>query len=396
MKRQLFVAAALAASITLTAQDWQPVIAQLRDASAGRRIDALKKINDAGYQAGAEFAAPLVTDPEDAVQLVAIDTELTLFLSAWPRELKAGRGGRSRAQEAFDAGVLARAATAAPAVLIDNLVTATADRNPRVRFDAIHTLGVIGEAPLDANETRRLMEGLQHSDAVVRTATARVLGRLRATTAGDALVNALNDSSELVQEYATEALGRLAAERAVQALTNRVTYYRKGTMANAALLALARIAHPSSRDLLRSRLDDADPAARRAAVEGVGRLRDVASLEKVRAAARPDAPPEVRLAALYALDRLGEPQLGGIAQSIGQPALGDQAQDYLFEAGPSAAASIAALLAKSSVASQRARLAALLGYLGGASDAAALESAAKDADPAVARAAANALLRVRR
>lgn len=378
------------------AQDWPSVIAQLRDNNSGRKIDALRRLNEAGYGAAAEFVAPLVTDPDDAVQFAALDAELTFFLIEPVAERKGLGSTRSRAQEAFDAGPLVRAAGPAPAVLIDRLIAATADRHPRIRFDALHALGVIAEPPLNVDDTRRLLAGLQHSDPVIRTATARVLGRLRAVSAGDALVSALNDPSDLVQEYASEALGLLRNDRAVQALTDRVSYYGKGTMANAALLALARIAYPSSRDLFRARLSDPDVAARRAAVEGAGRLRDRESLERVRTLAQSDPSSEVRLAGLFALDRLGEPQLAGLTLSIGQPAIGAQARDYLIETGPAAASAVASAIGKAADPAARVDLIHVLGYIGGAADARVLEPLAKDPDPRVARAAANALARLRR
>lgn len=398
--KTVWVAACLAlASAGVLTQDWQGVIAQLRDGKSGRRIDAVRQLNEAGYAAAAEYVAPLVTDPDDNVQFAAIDAELTFFLVepiGERRTLSLTGSSRSRAQEAFDAGPLVRAAAAAPAVLIDQLITATADRNPRIRFDALHALGVIGEPPLTDDAARRLMVGLQQNDAVMRAATARVLGRLRAAAAGDALIASLNDSNDLVQQFATESLGLLRNDRAVQALTDRVNYYGKGDKANIALSALARIAYVSSRDLFRARLSDADPMARRAAVEGVGRLRDRASIELARAIAKSDPSSDVRLAGLFALDRLGEPQLAGIALSLGQPVLGAQARDYLLEAGPSAAPAIVEALAKATAPAARAELVHLLGYLGGAADIRALEPLVKDPDPRVARAATNAIARLRR
>jgi HEAT repeat protein len=388
------ITAALHAS-GMAAQDWPSVIAQLRDGSSGRRMDALRKLRDAAYVPAIEYVAPLVTDPDDTVQLEAIDTELTFFLLDPAAGHRSG-GSTSLAQAAFDAGPLARTASAAPAVLVDQLIAATADRNPRVRFDALHAVGVIAEAPLGNEETRRLIAGLQHGDPVVRTATARVLGRLRATAAGDALVDALNDASEMVQQYATEALGLVRNDRAVQALTDRVNYYRKGAQVDAALLALARIAHPSSRDLFRARLSDPEPAARRAAVEGLGRLRDTASLERVRALEKSDSSSDVRLAGLFALDRMGEPQLAGILLSLSQPVIGTQAREYLLEAGPAAAPAIKAALVKPADPATRVPLIQLLGYVGGAADAAAIDPLTRDADARTARAAANAVLRLRR
>lgn len=382
----------LLTGVSLLAQNWQPVIAQLRDPQKGRRLDAIKQLHAAGYVPSAEFIAPLVTDPDDDVQAAAIDATLTFFLI----EPIGERGNRSRAQEAFDAGPLARSATPAPDILIDQLITATADRNARIRFDAIHALGLIGEPVLGVEETRRLMAGLQHPDPVIRTATARVLGRLRAASAGDALVGSLNDPSELVQTYATEALGLVRNDRAVQALTDRLNYYGKGPMANAAALALARIGYASSRDLFRARLADADAAMRRAGVEGLGRLRDRASLERIRALAQTDPSSEVRLAGLFALDRLGEPQAAGLSIALTQQGLGFQSRDYLLEIGPGAAPAVLTAILQSKDPASRFWLVHLLGYVGGAAEASALEPLTRDADAHVARAAANAIARLRR
>lgn len=387
---------ALLLTTVAVAQDWQPVIAQLRESKSDRKIEALRKLNDGGYGAAADAVAPLITDADDAVQFAAIDAELTFFLTEPIAERRSAGQTRSRAQEAFEAGPLVRAAATASPLLIDHLITATADGNARVRFDALHALGVIAEAPLRVEDARRLAVGLQHRDPVMRTATARVLGRLRAADAGDALINALNDPSELVQEYAGEALGLVRNDRAIQALTDRLTYHGTGPMANVALQALARIAHLSSRDLLRARLADPDPSARRAAVEGIARLRDRASLERVRAMAKADPSSDVRLAGLFALDRLGEPQLDAICVSLGQAGIGAQARDYLLETGPLAAPAAAAVLVKTTDVGTRETLIRLLGFVGGAADARALQSLMTDADPRIARAATNAVARLRR
>lgn len=383
-------------AVTLFAQDWQATIAQLRDGDAGKRIAALRALNAANYLPAAQYAAPLVTDPDDGVQFAAIDAEITFFTN---EPVAPGSSG-SRALEAFNAGPLVRSAGREPDVLIDHLITATADRTARIRFDAIHALGVIAEpgSPMTANvETaRRLMTGLQQPDPVMRAATARVLGRLRVAAAGDALIAMLNDKNELVQQFAAEALGWIRHDRAVQSLTDRVAYFGKGDRANEALLALARIGHGSSRELFRARLTDADPVARRAAVEGLGRVRDRASLDQIRTMAKNDASNDVRLAALFALTALGESQLAGIALVVGRDGLGPQARDYLLELGPAAAPAVAAAMTTASDPRARAELTHLIGFIGGANDVPALETMTRDADPRAARAAADALARLRR
>jgi HEAT repeat protein len=397
----LFAAgAAVFLAATAAAQDWQATIAQLRDGNASKRVAALRALNAANYLPAAQYAAPLVTDPDDAVQFAAIDAEITFFTN---RPIDPGASG-SRALEAFNAGRLARSAMREPELLIDHLLAATADRSARVRFDAIHALGVIVE-PVSPSVTnpefiRRLLTGLQHADPVMRAATARVLGHIGATMAGDALVAVLNDKSDLVQRFAAESLGLLKHTRAVQALADRVAYFGKGDRVNEALLALARIGHGSSRDLFRARLADPDAAARRAAVEGLGRLRDRASLETIRTIAKNDASNEVRLAGLFALHQLGEPQAAGLALAFGTPGLGAQARDYLFEIGPAAAPAVAAAMTTAANPAARADLTNLIGFIGGAADRAALEAQletmTRDADSRAARAAADALARLRR
>jgi HEAT repeat protein len=376
------------------AQDWQAVIAQLRDANAGKRINALYQLNAANYQPAAQYVAPLVTDPDDNVQFAAIDAELTFFTN---RPIDPGASG-SRALEAFNAGPLVRSAAREPDILVDQLITATADRNARVRFDAIHAIGVIVEPGrgLTADAATRLMSGLQHADPVMRAATARVLGRVRATTAGDALIAVLNDKSDLVQQFAAESLGWLRHDRAVQALTDRVAYFGKGDRASEALLALARIGHGSSRTLFRTNLSNAEPAARRAAAEGVARTGDRASLEIVRGLATNDPSNEVRLAALFAMNALGESQTSGIALVAGRPDVGAQARQYLLEIGPAAAPAVAAAMTTASDPAARAELTELIGFIGSSADAPALEAMTRDADPRAARAAADALARIRR
>lgn len=396
MRRLLAIAAAVSLVVSVSGQDWQSMIAQLRDGNAAKRIAALRALNAANYVPAAQYAAPLITDPDDGVQFAAIDAAITFFTN---EPIEPGASG-SRALEAFNAGRLVRSAAREPDVLIDHLITATADRNARVRFDAIHALGVIGEPAspfvISAEAIRRISAGLEHADPIVRAATARVLGRLGATLAGDALIGVLNDKSDLVQQFAAESLGFLRHDRAVQALTDRVTYFAKGDRANEALLALAQIGHGSSRNLFRTRLTDPDATARRAAVEGLGRTGDRASIEQVRTLAKTDPSNDVRLAALFALNALGEPQAAGIALVVGQPGLGVQARDYLFEIGSAAAPAVAAAMTTAADPRARAELTHIIGFIGGAGNAAALEVMTRDADPRAARAAADALARLRR
>ncbi|MBW8869084.1 MAG: hypothetical protein JF610_17430 [Acidobacteria bacterium] len=95
------------ASLTTTAaQDWQALIAQLRDGSAAKRMAAVRQLNAANYLPAAQYIAPLLTDPDDNVQFSAIDAEISFFTN---EPIESGVSG-SRALEAFNAGPLVRSA----------------------------------------------------------------------------------------------------------------------------------------------------------------------------------------------------------------------------------------------------------------------------------------------
>ena len=378
---------------------WQDVIRNLRHPDAKVRLGAVEQLGNAGYTAAAEYVAPLVTDPEDRVQFAAIDAELTFFLVesiGARRVVNLSGGSRSRAQEAFDAGPLVRSAAHAPLVVIDQLISAMRDTNERIRFDAIHAAGVVAEAPLPPAQAKALLDGLDHYDPVIRTATARVLGRLRVTEAGDKLISGLNDSSPLVRRFSAEALGLIREARAVTSLTDLTGFYGRTDIGRTTLLALARIAHSSSRDLFRARLADSDAGVRRAAAEGLGRLHDRESLDALTAMMKSDPDTGARLAATFGVGLIGEPQSHLIAGALGSADTGAQARDYLLELGAAAVPGVQAALTVASDARYRADLVHVLGFIGGRDTEAAIEPYLKDKDERVSRAAANAMARVAR
>jgi HEAT repeat protein len=389
--------AAVPQSIAALPPRWQDVIRNLRHPDVKVRLAAVEELGNAGFTAAAEYVAPLITDPDDRVQFAAIDAELTFFLAepiGAGRALSLTGGANSRAQNAFEAGPLVRAAAHAPLVVLDNLATAMRDRNARIRFDAVHALGVIGEAPLPAAQAKALLDGLDHYDPVIRAVTARVLGRLRVTEAGDRLIASLNDSNPLVRRYAAEALGLLREVRAVQSLTDLSSYYGKTDLGGEALLAVARIAHPSSRDLFRQRLAGPDPAIRRAAAEGLARVHDRDSLGALKTLMASDKAPSVQLAATFAVGVIDEPQAHVIASALGSPDVGAQARDYLLELGAAALPGVQAALGVATDPRHRADLVHVLGLVGTRDSVSIIEPFLKDKDERVSRAAANAIARL--
>ncbi|MEO8070890.1 MAG: HEAT repeat domain-containing protein, partial [Acidobacteriota bacterium] len=391
------VAAAHPRVAAVAQSQWQDVLRNLRNPNAEARLSAVQKLGEAGYEPAAEPISALLIDPDDRVQMAALDAELSFFLTeriGGMRVLGIG-SSKSRAQEAFDRGPLVRVATPAPGVLIDRLITAMRDETPRIRFDAVHALGFIAEAPLPAVQARALAEELDHYDPLIRAATARVIGRLRAREGTDKLVIAMGDSSELVRYYAIESLGLVRDDRALPPLRDAVAR-GKGAASAAALLSLARIGSAYDRSLFRERLTDRNAGVRRAAAEGLGRLRDMESKETLERLLKADPSNDVRLAAAFGLQMLGETQSHVIASMMVLKAQSDQARDYLLGLGRDAAPGIEAVLKVATDAQHRADLLQTLGYVGSAEAVAVIEPFQKDKDERVRRAALNAVARLKR
>jgi len=390
------VACAVAAPAAQT--QWQDVMRNLRHPRADVRLQAVDTLGNAGYVGAIEPVAPLINDEDDRVQAAALEAELSFFLAE-----RVGGGGarvlslgssRSRAQQAFEAGPLIRTATPAPPMLIDALIAAMRDENARVRFDAVHVLGFVAERPLTAAQISGVIDGLDHYDPVIRMATARVIGRLGLREAGDKLTEALADSNATVRNLAAEAVGRLREERALFTLRDQLERGRGD--AEVLLLAIARIAAPQDLGLLRAHLSDRGASGRRAAVEGLGRLTDTESVATIEQALKNDRAADVRLAAAYALQRMGQTQSHVIASMLAVDDLREQASDYLFELGRAVVPGVRAALDVATDGRHRADLIQTLGYLGGAEELPVIEKFLVDRDQRIVRAATSAALRVRR
>jgi HEAT repeat protein len=273
----LFVAALVTGTVAQAQQlRYDDVIRNLRNPDPEARLLALRVLREAKHLEAIEPIAALVGDPLDGVQLAAIDTELSFYLvddvPARKRIaliLEVRNAGR--AETAFAQGPLAVWPRPVPGVLLTNLLAAVDDENQKVRTEALYTFGTIAPPAADAY-AHVLIKALDHYDPAIRAGAARVIGRLKIRTAGEALIKAVNDSQQPVRFAAMRALGDIAEPTAVRALTEQLDHYRKGEGAWSALDGLARIAHPSSLSAFTARLTDKDPQIRRAAVEGLARI----------------------------------------------------------------------------------------------------------------------------
>ncbi len=236
---------------------------------------------------------------------------------------------------------------------------------------------------------------LDHYDPIIRAATARVLSRLRAAEGADKLLQGLSDSNPVVRQFSIEALGILREPRAAAPLLDILAKGR-GDVPAIALLALARLGHAPARDEFRKRIFDRNPDMRRAAAEGLGRLNDQESMESLQGLLAADKTEEVRIAAAFAIDRLGEPQGSMLAAHMILRDAGPQARDYLLEIGRPALAGVRATLEVANDDRHRVDLVHLIGFIGTRDEIGWVESFLSDRDERVRRAAADAIARLKR
>jgi HEAT repeat protein len=375
------------------------VVRNLRNPDPKVRFSAIRLLRESKYPDSVGPIAALLTDPVDMVQLEAIAAELSLFLvEDIPAKKRVALlvevRNPAQAPKAFELGPLAVWPHPVPPELVRGLLQAVDDENPKVRLEAIYTLGTIARPPLADDAVPQLIAALDHYDPAIRTGAARVIGRLQVKAAGDALIRATNDSNSGVRYAAMRALGAIREDRAVQGLTEQFNFYGKGEGAWSALEALARIANPSSIPLFKARLADKDPFLRRAAAEGLARSGDTSEISALQIAAGSDASPMVRTAMAFALQKLGQNYIPRLVESMTSAKTAPQTAEYLLELGPSILPALLPHLQDPSPAI-RGNVAQVIGGLGGPAAEAALQPLTADRDPDVVEAATRALRQVK-
>jgi HEAT repeat protein len=198
-----------------------------------------------------------------------------------------------------------------------------------------------------------------------------------------------------VKAAAMAALGTMRYERGVQALTDLFQYYGKSDAADAALDALAHIAHPASVPLFAAQLAGRNAARRGLAIEGLARLGDTSKLAEIQAAVDGDRSDGVALAGAFASAVLANASIDRIAEAATRPKLRVQSMQYLIELAPgrSLAYSRHLLDPDSRI---RLNIVDALGLSGDTEALPILEPVMTDRDPQVARAAERSVARLRR
>ncbi len=366
----LYAALAFSAAITAQQYTFDEVASGLTHQDAATRLRAIQILADADYPEAAGPIAAVLADPDDRVQLSALEAERSLFTArVVPRRRKIGFVVEVRSVAGGDAaaaGQLALKPRAIPAPLLTGLAIALRDNDRRVRGEAINLAELLGPVACASDPAP-------------------------CADIGNALIENINSRESPRRRAAMQALGRLRHAPAVQALHDRFSYHQRGPDAMAALEGLAGIGHPTSASVFQDLLTHPDADMRRLAVEGLARAGNRDVLPMLQQMGQSERSNDVLVALHYANVKLSAGgdslhQLVALLRVAGQRPL---VLEYLLDLSPSVAPALAASLNDES-ADVRRLIADVLGFSRNRAVIPALEAAMKDNDADVAAAAQQA------
>lgn len=404
-------AAAQAPAPTVT---FEQMVADLGHDDPNVRVRAVRALKQAAYP---EAAVPLtrsLNDPEDGIQAEAIAAEVNLHLAV-PVVPRKRVGLLIEVRNDISAAALFKQGSGVlnprpvELAVLTALRATSRDDNPRVATEAVYAFGLLADNVYGADRRRLLAEsaaelatalGVPQRDlraaavqVIVRLYTWRV-GDLAADTAvGDALVTALNDREYAIRMAAMDGIGALRYDRGVQALTDLYTHYGRGSMAVAALRALARIAHPSSLPLFVSALSGRDYSLRLPAVEGLARSGATDQRSAIDTMMLTERNAELLLAGHFAAVLLSNGPVDELVGGLERSRLRGQALQYLEDVAPGRGNLLGPHVQDPDV-SIRLDLIEVLGRSGDPQALGVVQRLQQDPDAAVARAAVRAAARL--
>jgi HEAT repeat protein len=381
----IVVASGVSRTVMAQQYSFDEVASGLKHRDAATRLRAIQILKDADYPEAAVPIAAVLGDPDDRVQLAAIDAERSLFTSrAVPRKRKIGfvievrtvAGGELAA-----AGRLALKARAIPPQVLTGLAEALRDRAPEVRAEAMTLAALLGSVACTP-QTR-----LTPSSPASSEACAQI---------GNALVDNINSREATLRRGAMQALGQIRYTNAIQALSDQFSFYQKGPDAAAALEGLAGIGHPMSVSIFEDALTNSNAGVRRLAVEGLARAGHRDALSTFQQMGQAERAAEVLLALHYANVKLAniDNSLQQLMASLANPSQRPIALGYVLDLATTHAPQLVGALKDPDVDVRR-LMADVMGFSRNPAVIPALEAATKDADPDVAAAARNAIARVK-
>ena len=314
------------------------------------RLKAGRRLRQAACYGAAVPLTALIADAVDEVQLEGIAGEVAIFLNkdAAPKrhigfviEVR-----RDVASDAFWAGPMASTGRLAPVEVLAALRTAAHDDNPRVAVEALYAFGAmaaevkgLARSEMQGANGPFLADLAGSAQPEMRVAAVAVIGRLYSRwpgealdeSVGPALIKALADKNDTVAVVAARGIGGMHYEAALQPLTELFTARGTGDVAEAALDALARIAHPSSTPLFKSMLTSPIAGLRAIAVAGLARSGDRRVLPEITDALGFERSDDVLLAVNFAWILLENTTIDPLGEGLLRPGGHDIALPYLTE-----------------------------------------------------------------
>ncbi len=255
---------------------------------------------DALTRMGKPAARPLIdtalTSPDKDVRSNATAALREIGEVAVPEMIDAIKSG-TPSQKVGCAGAIGRLKSPRA---IASLISSLSAEEVEVRLACRDALVAMEESAVDA-----LITALDDANAFTRQHAAEALGEIADPAAAAPLLAALNDDNRLVRLAATYAVGKVGSNTATTQLIARLGDEDR-EMREAAAVSLGQIADPRAVDPLVTGLSDRVDKVREASAAALGRLgtEAVRALPAIEAASR-DADEGIRLAAVFALGRIG-------------------------------------------------------------------------------------------
>jgi len=389
--------------------------ADLKSPDRNARRRAVQQLSESGRADAAVAIAPAIGDADNEVQLDAIAAELNIFLAEKITTrrrvgLLIEMRNKVAAEPIFDAGAFVLGPKPVPLEVLTALRKTSRDETPKVAMESLFAFGVLGFEPsgtvrreLLAASEQDLAALVDAPDPSVRLTALRVATRVYARRpsdegshqiVGDAVITALNDKEAEIRRTAMETIGAMRYERAIQALTDLFRFYGRGELAESALDALARIAHPTSMAFLGSQLGSNNPNIRTIALEGLARSGDRTKTRDIQAVTGSERNDTALLAGTFALAMLGNGTIDPIIEALTRTKTHDQAFSYLIELAPGRTR-LFTRAAQDPDEHLRADIADVLGMSLDPAALPLLEPMTRDRDAATVRAADRAIARIR-
>jgi HEAT repeat protein len=283
----------------------------LKDPDEAVRVEAVKSVVEIGSRFSLEPLIAALQDPSMEIQLRATDGLVNFYD---PGYVRTGLSGTiNRAGSALRARFTAESTDRVIDPWIEvrpEIVTGIArlvkyGAAAEVKANAARALGVLR----GAGALEELHEALRSKDTRLIFESLVALQKIRDPRSGARVAFLFRDPEDHVAAAALETAGLV---RSTEALPDIETALRRASslrVRQAAISALALIGDMRSRDLLFGFLGDKDEITRAAAIEGVGRLKQMADRPALTKAFDEERKMRPRLAAAFGVTALGDASL---------------------------------------------------------------------------------------